>query len=199
MNIEDLAVQVKNGEGSIDELMKETASYVRLLFHETRDIETAEDHIQDTLFEVVKSWDRYDPSRSYKTWVAMLSQRKKIDKVRSVYRARKALGQVVSLYDPKTRETEKEIAMLQDQNDGPKEIAEQKSVFDTFYDALEFLPPERELPLVLSFVRGLSHTDIAGILDIPLGTVKSHIRKGLAAIREIYSERELSYESFANR
>jgi len=46
------------------------------------------------------------------------------------------------------------------------------------------LDQERQRLLTLAFVEGLSHSEIAGVLGQPLGTVKSWIRRGLIALRD---------------
>jgi len=48
--------------------------------------------------------------------------------------------------------------------------------------ALESLTPNRRRLLGLAFFRGLSHQEIADALGMPLGTVKSHVRRALAAL-----------------
>lgn len=77
------------------------------------------------------------------------------------------------------------------------DIAEPAAVADEFdraeYDdeaarvvrAFETLEPERRRVLELAVVRGLSHDGIAKLLKLPLGTVKSHTRRGLAAVRRL--------------
>jgi RNA polymerase sigma-70 factor (ECF subfamily) len=50
--------------------------------------------------------------------------------------------------------------------------------------ALALLPPEARLCVVLSYNDGLSHPEIAGLTGLPLGTVKSHIARGAARLRE---------------
>ena len=51
--------------------------------------------------------------------------------------------------------------------------------------ALARLEPEQRLCVVLSYHEGLSHREIAGLTDMPLGTVKTHIRSGAERLREI--------------
>ena len=50
--------------------------------------------------------------------------------------------------------------------------------------ALALLPPEARLCVVLAYNDGLSHPEIAALTGLPLGTVKSHIARGAARLRE---------------
>ena len=50
-------------------------------------------------------------------------------------------------------------------------------------DALKRLPAEQRAVLELAFFEGLSHQEVAARLDLPLGTAKSHIRRGLERLR----------------
>jgi RNA polymerase sigma-70 factor (ECF subfamily) len=46
------------------------------------------------------------------------------------------------------------------------------------------LTPERRYLVSLAFLQGLSHQEIADVTHLPLGTVKSHVRRALAQLRE---------------
>jgi RNA polymerase sigma-70 factor (ECF subfamily) len=50
--------------------------------------------------------------------------------------------------------------------------------------ALALLPPAVRLCVVLAYDEGLSHTEIAALTELPLGTVKSHVARGAARLRE---------------
>jgi RNA polymerase sigma factor (sigma-70 family) len=52
-------------------------------------------------------------------------------------------------------------------------------------DALADLPPEFRAPVVLKDVLGYSYDEIAAILEIPVGTVRSRIHRGRARLREV--------------
>ncbi len=54
--------------------------------------------------------------------------------------------------------------------------------------ALGTLPPEVRLCVVLAYSEGLSHPEIVALTAIPLGTVKSHITRGAARLREVLSD-----------
>jgi len=54
--------------------------------------------------------------------------------------------------------------------------------------ALSQLPPERRQIIGLAYFRGFSHEEIAKLASMPLGTVKSHMRRGLYTLREHFAE-----------
>ena len=51
--------------------------------------------------------------------------------------------------------------------------------------ALALLPPDARLCVVLAYSEGMSHAEISDSTSIPLGTVKSHIARGAARLREL--------------
>jgi RNA polymerase sigma-70 factor (ECF subfamily) len=51
-------------------------------------------------------------------------------------------------------------------------------------EAMKILRPEQRQILQLSIVQGFSHQEIANALDMPLGTVKTHARRGILQVRE---------------
>lgn len=57
--------------------------------------------------------------------------------------------------------------------------------------ALALLPAAVRLCIVLAYQEGMSHGDIATVSGIPLGTVKSHVRRGSARLRELLSDYEM--------
>ena len=72
--------------------------------------------------------------------------------------------------------------------DATDETAETRELRRTVQTALEKLtPPEREA-LELAYYGGLSQSEIAEKLDIPLGTVKSRMFAGLARLRDVLEE-----------
>jgi RNA polymerase sigma-70 factor (ECF subfamily) len=60
--------------------------------------------------------------------------------------------------------------------------------------ALAMLPPDARLCVVLAYSEGMSHAEISGSTGMPLGTVKSHVTRGAARLRELlhaYGERHV--------
>jgi RNA polymerase sigma-70 factor (ECF subfamily) len=54
--------------------------------------------------------------------------------------------------------------------------------------ALQHLSPLPRQLVALAFFRGLSHEEIANYMDLPLGTVKSHIRRALVSLKQTLAE-----------
>jgi RNA polymerase sigma-70 factor (ECF subfamily) len=65
-------------------------------------------------------------------------------------------------------------------------------------ELMDSLPPEQKRAISLSFEHGLTHTQIAQVTQLPLGTVKSHVRRGLERVRGlIEKQRDTEPESGA--
>jgi RNA polymerase sigma factor (sigma-70 family) len=129
----------------------------------------AEDAVQDVFLDLWRSAARFDPAvASETTFVAMVARRRLIDRRRKNRR----MPQTESLADAPTPI---EVAAF-----GRVEDSAEASIAA---DALARLRPEQRLVLVLSACHGLSHEEIAATVNMPLGTVKAHARRGLLRVR----------------
>ena len=136
-----------------------------------RNTEDAEDVVQDVFVDIWKNARRFDESlASEMTFIAMIARRRIIDRVRYASRRVKAdsLDDVVA--EPAVR-TDRNMQMSVEANEAAEAVAA--------------LRPEQRQVLQLAIVHGLSHQEIADATGMPLGTVKTHARRGLLAAREI--------------
>ncbi len=127
--------------------------------------EDAEDLVQQVFVSAWRQRHRYDPMRaSLLTWLLGIARHKAIDRLRSLQ-----------------RERERTEAARQP---GPS-IDETASTADRLLvaEALGWLRPEQQQVLELAFYDDLTHQQIADKLSMPLGTVKSHARRGLQRLR----------------
>ncbi|MBL8761352.1 MAG: sigma-70 family RNA polymerase sigma factor [Phycisphaerae bacterium] len=131
----------------------------------------AEDAVQEILVEVWKSAHRYDPGvASESAFVAMIARRRLIDRRRRAGRRLDKNGL------PETEPAASE----------PTEVtADEREAAGTAMLAMSRLSDEQQRVLRLSLVRGMSHERIAGATGLPLGTVKTHARRGLIRLREL--------------
>lgn len=139
-----------------------------------RDGAVAEDAVVDVFAQVWRQAARYEPIKgSVTTWVCTLARTRAIDLRRQRQRHT-------------TREADlgvREIEELCDPCGTPLQAAAAMNRAEIVQHALHELPREQRRALMAAFFGGLSHTEIAATFGQPLGTVKTRIRSGLAALR----------------
>ena len=134
-----------------------------------RNAQDAEDAVQDIFVEIWRSAQRFDPQQgSESTFVATIARRRLVDRLRR-QSTRPAAD---SLDDP----GELPDRAVPDQVDLDDEVAKARA-------AMQQLRPEQREVLELALGHGQSHQEIAATVGIPLGTVKSHARRGLLRLR----------------
>jgi RNA polymerase sigma-70 factor (ECF subfamily) len=130
----------------------------------------AEDAVQEIFLDLWRSADRFDPRVGSETvFVTIVARRRLIDRLRRLraHRVLEPLG-------------EEAMANLPWQDD----LSEQSAEAQIARTALEQLPIEQRRVIDLSVVHGLSHSEIAERTGLPLGTVKTTIRRGLVKVRQ---------------
>ena len=131
----------------------------------------AEDAVQEIFIDIWKHAERFDETQaSETTFVAMIARRRLIDRLRKSNRRLST----DSLEDVSI-EPSKDYAQQMQMHVEAKEAAE----------AMKELRPEQRQVLSLSIFQGLSHQEISNLTGMPIGTVKTHARRGLMQIREI--------------
>jgi RNA polymerase sigma-70 factor (ECF subfamily) len=138
-----------------------------------RDRVAAADVLQDSFLRIWQRAGQFDPSRGEaQVWLGSIVRHAALDAVR-------ARGREIPTDDPGLGDSMVEpdvIDSIAAADDGRRLQA-----------CLERLPAANREGIVLAFVHGLSHPEIAARLDLPLGTVKSWIRRGLLSLRECLS------------
>lgn len=130
----------------------------------------AEDATQEIFLELWRSAARFDPAKgSEKVFVTMIARRRLIDRLRTM---RPRFEHEIPGLDEWAYEVPVEARA-----DRAAEAALARS-------ALETLPAEQRQVIDLSIVHGLSHGDIAARVGLPLGTVKTLVRRGLIKVRQ---------------
>lgn len=133
--------------------------------------EDAEDLFQEVMIEVWKSASRFDPTKaSEPAFVAMITRRRLIDRIRRQNRRPRTQVMVPDIHEEADRE---------------HEHLENRVELAIASRALQCLRPRERYVLLLSTLQGMSHGQISDLTGIPLGTVKTYIRRGLIKVREI--------------
>jgi RNA polymerase sigma factor (sigma-70 family) len=121
-----------------------------------------EDVLQRVFYEVWRSRDRFDPSRSLRAWVLAIARKRAIDHLR------RRRDTVVSI------DVLREIA-----GEDGREVAERFDWADELRSSLALLPNAQREVIAMAYYEGYTQAEIAKRLDVPLGTVKTRTSRGL--------------------
>lgn len=131
----------------------------------------AEDAVQEIFIDLWRSASRFNPAiASEATFVATIARRRLIDRARR--RKRRPEHGLIAEH----------LAAPAEPIDDPSERNETSQIA---HEAFEKLRPEQRQVLQLSIRHGQSHEQIATSTGLPLGTVKTHARRGLIKLREL--------------
>jgi RNA polymerase sigma-70 factor (ECF subfamily) len=135
----------------------------------------AEDLLQDVFLEVWRQAGDYEPSRgSVRTWIVLRARSRALDRCRSAW------SRVVPIEDTQERGDEGAVdPMLQADHERLRRV-------------LVTLPEEQQKVLELGYFEGLSSSEIAERLGVPLGTVKSRVAAALAKLRAVLVRDEVN-------
>jgi RNA polymerase sigma-70 factor (ECF subfamily) len=140
----------------------------------TSDRTEAEDAVQEIFIELWSSASRYDGSKaSETTFIAMVARRRLIDRLRKTKR------------EPHMEELD---VVMDRGTPGPVEATEAKDDAARASRLIKTLKPEQQKIIQLAVYQGHTHQSIADSLGMPLGTVKTHLRRGLMRVRTAMQE-----------
>lgn len=168
-----LARIARGEEQAFDALYRELAAPTYGLIRRVlRDPAQAEEVTQEVMVEVWRTAARFDGDRgSVRTWVMTLAHRRAVDRVRSEQAAA----------DRDARAASRDTVNVDD--DVPEQVAarlDQQRVRQCLGSLTEL---QRE-SLTLAYYGGHTYREVAELLDVPLGTVKTRLRDGLIRLRD---------------
>jgi RNA polymerase sigma-70 factor (ECF subfamily) len=177
----DVSTQTADRDGpaptpSWDEIVRlHSARVYRLAYRLTGDRYDAEDLTQDVFIRVFNSLDRYTPG-SFEGWLHRITTNLFLDKARRRTRIR---------FDGFGDRAERLIGELP----SPEDVLSDGSFDADIEAALGSLPKEFRAAVVLCDVEGLSYEEIADLLGVKLGTVRSRIHRGRRMLRRALAHR----------
>lgn len=134
----------------------------------------AEEVAMDVFWQVWQEAGRYQESKAGPwTWLMMMARSRAIDRLRSLKKHQDDC------------DIEDMVEELTDTGAGPEDLAADSERSRQVRACLAQLPLLERQKLTLAFFKGLSQSEIADYCDMPLGTVKSHIRNGLARLGKL--------------
>lgn len=135
-----------------------------LCFRMLQRFEEADDATQDTFLKAYRSLKRFRGDASLKTWLCRIARNECLNRLRH------------ERMDPlDERLTAEGGFQLADSTPSPLELIEQQEIQSTVHAAINELPPSYRLVITLFHLDGLSYEEISQVMEIPMGTVKTHI------------------------
>jgi RNA polymerase sigma factor (sigma-70 family) len=174
-----LAAIAKGDETALGALYDATVGRVfGLALRIVRQREAAEEVVEDVFLQVWQQAGRYDALRGKPlTWLLTICRSRALDYLR---RDDEALAHP----EPETL-----VAERGDERANPQDLLLALERNSQLYAILERLIPVQRQLLALAFFRGMTHQEIAEHTQLPLGTVKSHVRKALDKMRDHLDEK----------
>jgi RNA polymerase sigma-70 factor (ECF subfamily) len=145
-----------------------------------KDESIAQDVLQDLFLYLWQNADKFQQSRGQPlAWLMILCRNRCIDQLRSREKRQKR-STIIS---------DDILRLLKlDESENPLESVHYNELQLKVNKVLNSLPEEQKLPIQLAFYRGLSQSEIAGELNVPLGTIKTRIRLGMQKLGVLLKE-----------
>jgi RNA polymerase sigma-70 factor, ECF subfamily len=168
-----LALVARGDEQAFAELYRQVAAAVfGLVTRVVRNPAQAEEVTQEVFVELWRTASRFDPARgSARSWIMTCAHRRAVDRVRSAERAARR----------------DDLAGRRDQGRPYDEVVEQVEASlerEHVRRGLDALTDLQREAVVLAYYGGYTHREIAELLGVPSGTVKTRLRDGLIRLRD---------------
>ena len=153
-----------------------------VIYRMVHDRELAEDLAQDTFIKVLNALDKYDPSYKFSSWIFKIAHNTTVDHLR------KKRPDTLSLEGSPHARTQEQAEATSftpvDPSEDPEHYTESQEIGGEIERAIATLRPEYREAILLWHVEGYPYDEIAEIMDLPLGTVKTYIHRGRNELRE---------------
>ncbi|GAA1159125.1 ECF RNA polymerase sigma factor SigK [Nocardioides aquiterrae] len=168
-----LRMSGRGDEAAFARLYDATASRVfGLALRVVRDPAQAEEVTQEAFLDIWRTAGRYDPDRgSPLSWLLTITHRKAVDRVR----AAESAARRDETYHQRNHAVD---------HDSTAEAAQASLEARRVRSALEHLTDVQREAVSLAYLGGYTHTEVATMLDLPVGTAKTRIRDGLIRLRD---------------
>jgi RNA polymerase sigma-70 factor (ECF subfamily) len=174
-----LARSALGDRGAFEEVYRATRSKLfAVSLRIVRERQLAEEVLQDSFVNIWSHAADYARSKSAPTtWMTAIVRNRSLDIVRRT-REQPDVDDILT-------------ANLVDESASPARDAQTRAEAHSIRDCLEELDAEQRQTIALAFFHGLSHSELASHLRRPLGTVKTHIRRGLLRLKDCLGRGDL--------
>jgi RNA polymerase sigma-70 factor (ECF subfamily) len=177
------ALAARGRESAFRELLSRYERPVfSLVYRMVRDRTLAEDLAQEAFIRAFNAIDSYKPSYKFSNWILKIANNHTIDHLR------KRKLDTVSIHGSPHATSDTEISqtrvVVESHDEDPHEYVEHKELGGQIEDAIGHLREEYRTAILLRHVEGYAYEEIADIMEVPLGTVKTYLHRARAELRE---------------
>ncbi len=140
--------------------------------------EEAEDLTQDIFFKLYNSIEKYDFEKNFTAWLLTLARNHLIDQYRK------------TKWEKKSRDEFNEHLLSADRDSSPEESVLTQESKKLVWESFNHLSSEIRMAIILRDIQGKKYEEIAEIMDLPLGTIKSRVNRGRLQLAKILKERK---------
>jgi RNA polymerase sigma-70 factor (ECF subfamily) len=149
------------------------------------DASLSEDFAQEVLLRVYKSGKQWEPNAKFTTFLYRIARNFWIDHCRLLSTQKEK----VSLNAEVAGEGELSlIDRLPDDIKPPEDDLDRREVYGAIMKALEQLPEEQRMVFVLSEIEEMKYQEIAEVMEVPVGTIKSRMHTAVAKLQELLGD-----------
>jgi len=140
----------------------------------TRNTEDAEDLVQETYFKAYRYYDKFQEGTNFKAWLFKILKNTFINNYRKRQKAppQSDFAEIEGAFESQLSE---EVTR---QMKSPEEEVLEHVLDEDVQRALDILPPDYRMAVILADLEGFSYKEIAEILELPVGTVMSRLYRG---------------------
>ncbi len=153
-----------------------------LIYRMVRDRALAEDLAQETFVKVLNALETYRPEFKFSSWIFKIANNAAIDQLRK--REVDTLSLDGSPGARTAEEVEATALQAADRGESPLAELEARELGGEIEQAIGKLRPEYRTAILLRHVEGRAYEEIAEVMDLPLGTVKTYIHRARLELRE---------------
>lgn len=151
------------------------------IYYMVKNDNEVEDIAQEVFIKIYKNLGNFKEESSLYTWIYRITVNVCIDELKK----RKKVVCLDEKIDTKDGEVE---LQLSDDSKSPTDIAEDNDLKDKLEKCIKKLPESQRMMIILRDIKGFTYMEIAEIMKMNLGTVKSKINRARASLKELLEE-----------
>ncbi|UCE40570.1 MAG: sigma-70 family RNA polymerase sigma factor [Candidatus Aminicenantes bacterium] len=185
---EELMLRYKDGDKNAFEILYQRYEkpVLDFIYRMLIDATVAESLCQEAFYRVVKSKKKYKATAQFKTWLFQIALNLCRDRLRRMkHRSHLSLNKPLMAQNDGTIELQD---LILDPSPGVIENFESGELGSQVKAAIASLPEEEHLVVVMKEYQGMSYSEIAEVLDCPIGTLKSHNYRAHQRLKGILSK-----------